>query len=135
MVAPNRKKQILVVDDEPDIVTYLVTLLHDNGYETLSARDGSEGMDLMKDQTPDLITLDISMPSSSGTLLYETLKADPVLKTVPVVIVTAVTNDAGDVPTFRDIMVDRQRVPEPEGYFTKPIDREEFLVTIRKLLL
>ena len=59
-------KKILVVDDEPDVVSYLEMLLHDNGYETLSASDGQEALELARREHPDLVTLDISMPNVNG---------------------------------------------------------------------
>ena len=59
----SEKKTILVVDDELDITTYLTTLLEDNGYATLTATDGVQAMDLLRSKKPDLVTLDMSMPS------------------------------------------------------------------------
>ncbi|UCG53687.1 MAG: response regulator [Candidatus Latescibacterota bacterium] len=134
MTISNQAKRILVLDDEPDVVTYLVTLLCDNGYETLSARNGREGMDLIRNKRPDLVTLDISMPGSSGTHVYRELKTDPELADIPVIIVTAVTEDGGDPYAFKDILSSRQHLPAPEGYFLKPIDRDEFLNAIHQLL-
>ena len=54
------QKTILVVDDEPDVVTYLTTLLEDNGYATVSAADGVEALEKVEAQRPDLISLDIT---------------------------------------------------------------------------
>lgn len=134
MARSGEPKRILVVDDEPDVVTYLVTLLHDHGYATLAARNGRIGMELLKMEKPDLVTLDISMPEGSGTRFYRELRADPDLARIPVVIVTAVTDEHGDPYAFKDVLVSREQVPPPEGYFTKPIDREEFLSTIDEIL-
>ena len=64
------KKKILVLDDEPHVVTYLETLLHDHGYETASASNGKEGMDKVRSEAPDLICLDISMPPPTGVRVY-----------------------------------------------------------------
>jgi DNA-binding response OmpR family regulator len=58
----NAKKKILIIDDEPDIVTFLTALLEDNGYAPISAKDGQEGMDITRTEHPDLILLDITMP-------------------------------------------------------------------------
>ena len=54
-------KKILVIDDDPIIVKYLVSLLNDNGYETVTASDGVEGYEVLKKEKPDLITLDLQM--------------------------------------------------------------------------
>lgn len=134
MNTANGKKWVLVVDDEPDIVTYLVTLLRDAGFETLSAQNGTEGMALIHSQRPDLVTLDISMPQGSGTNFYKKLKTDPDLSQIPVVIITAITDESCDPYAFRDTIVRHHGVPAPEGYFTKPIDRDDFVSTIRSLL-
>ena len=85
------KKEILILEDEPDVVTYLKTLLEDHGYVTDSAANGWEGMERAKAGPPDLITLDISMPEKSGIHFYREIKEDPVLAQVPVVVVTGVT--------------------------------------------
>ena len=62
----NAKKTILVVDDEPNIISYLEALLQDNGFNTLSAINGQEAINLAKSHKPDLVSLDISMPEKSG---------------------------------------------------------------------
>ena len=128
------KKTILVLDDEQDVVTYLETLLQDNGYETVSAMDGQKGMELMRQERPDLVTLDISMPVESGVRFYRELKADPDLAGTPVVIVTGVTGFGGQSDDFRRFISTRRQIPPPEGFVAKPIDREALLETIRKLL-
>jgi CheY-like chemotaxis protein len=130
----NGKRRILVVDDEPNVVTYLETLLQDNGYETVAASNGREGMEKAKAERPHLICLDITMPEESGVRFYRDLKEDPVLRTIPVIIVTAVTGYGGDPDGLKKFLSTRRQVPPPEGYFSKPIDREEFIAKIRQLL-
>ena len=134
MSTPTKKKRVLIVDDEPDIVTYLVTLLRDNGYEPLSADNGRDGMEMIKAEAPDLVTLDLSMPGGSGTGVYRELKSDPDLAGIPVIIVTAVTEEGADPRAFEDSIIARQNLPAPEGYFTKPIDIEEFVDAVKALL-
>ena len=130
----NGKRRILVVDDEPNVVTYLETLLQDNGNETVAASNGREGMEKAKAERPPLICLDITMPEESGVRFYRDLKEDPVLRTIPVIIVTAVTGYGGDPDGLKKFLSTRRQVPPPEGYFSKPIDREEFIAKIRQLL-
>ncbi|MBI4830575.1 MAG: response regulator [Candidatus Lindowbacteria bacterium] len=131
-----KKKKILVLDDEPDVVTYLVSLLEDNDYIVVSAMDGKEGMEKAKSERPDLITLDISMPEKSGVRFYREAKADPQLKKIPIVIVTGVssTQDGGTGKDFERFLGMRKQVPPPEGFIMKPIDEAELLGTVRKLL-
>jgi len=127
-------KKILVVDDEPHVVSYLETLLHDNGYETVSASDGKEGMEKVKTEEVNLVCLDISMPEHSGIRFYRDLKDDPELSALPVVMVTAVTGEAGDPEPFKRFISTRRQVPPPDAFFSKPIDKQEFLDTIARLL-
>ena len=128
------KKTILILDDEPNVVTYLETLLHDNGYETISASDGKQGIEKARSEKVDLVCLDISMPEHSGVRFYRNLKEDPELSAIPVVIVTAVTGYGGDPEPFKQFISTRRQVPPPEGFISKPIDKQEFLDTIAKLL-
>jgi len=127
-------KRILVVDDEPDVASYLTMLLRDSGYETLSAADGAEALDLVRREHPDLVTLDISMPKASGTRFYKEVKTDPELAPIPVVIVTAVTGFGGDPYAYEKFISNRTLVPAPEAFFPKPIDRDAFLEKVKKLL-
>jgi CheY-like chemotaxis protein len=130
----NAKKTILVIDDEPNIVTYLETLLQDNGYTTLSAADGEEGLQMAKAQKPDLVCLDITMPKKSGVGFYRSLKEDSEIAGIPVVVVTAVTGYGGDSDGFKQFISTRDQVPPPEGFIAKPIDQEAFLKEIGKVL-
>jgi len=128
------RRTILVVDDEPHVVAYLEMLLQDQGYETVSAADGREGMEKAKEHRPDLICLDITMPEESGVRMYRNLKEDPQLASIPVLVVTAVTGLGGDPEPFKNFLSTRKNVPPPEGFFSKPIDREKFVEKVNEIL-
>jgi CheY-like chemotaxis protein len=128
------RRTILVVDDEPHVVTYLEMLLQDQGYATLAAADGREGLEKVRAHRPDLICLDITMPEESGVRMYRNLKEDPDLARIPVIVVTAVTGLGGDPEPFRSFLSTRKHVPPPEGFFSKPIEREEFLKKVGEVL-
>ena len=130
----NGKKRILVVDDEPHVVTYLEALLQDNGFETVAAFNGREGMEKVKAEKPHLICLDITMPEESGIRFYRNLKGDPTLRAIPVIIVTAVTGYGGDPDGLKKFLSTRHHIPPPEGYFSKPIEKTEFVAKIKQLL-
>jgi len=134
MNANTSAKKILIVDDEPSIVTYLETLFQDNGYATVSATGGEAGLETLKREHPDLVTLDITMPEKSGVRLYRDMKEAPDLSRIPVVVVTAVTGKGGDPREFQKFISSRKQVPPPEGFIPKPIDQEELLATVAKLL-
>ena len=128
------KKKILIVDDEPDIVSYLEMLLQDQGYETATAGNGKEALEAVKRDRPDLVTLDISMPEASGTRFYKEMRTDPELSKIPVIIVTAVTGLGGDKYAYEKFISHRHLVPAPEAFFPKPIEREAFVEAVKELL-
>jgi CheY-like chemotaxis protein len=121
-------RKILVVDDEPDVITYLTTLLRDNGFETITATNGKEAFDKALSEAPDLICLDISMPDESGVKCYRNLCENEKTKNIPVFIVTGISRD------FKHFIETRRQVPAPKGYFEKPIDRIEFISKIKETL-
>jgi CheY-like chemotaxis protein len=129
----NAKKKVPIIDDERSVVTYLETLLQDNGYATVSAENGRIGFEKAQSEKPDLVCLDITMPEESGIRFYRNLKDDPELA-APVVVVTAVTGVGGDPEPFKKFISTRKQVPAPEAFFSKPIDRQEFLDTVAKVL-
>jgi len=128
------RKKILVVDDEPNVVAYLETLLQDNGYDTVSAANGLEGMEKVRSEKPDLITLDISMPEESGIRFYRDIKADPDLAGIPIVIVTGVTGYGYKPEDFQKFISSRKKIPPPDGFIPKPIDRDELMKGVTSLL-
>ena len=134
MVETQGAKKILILDDEPSVVTYLETLLQDNGYRTIAAADGEDGLKKARSEKPDLVTLDISMPEKSGIRFYREIKEDPQLANVPVVVVTAVTGYGGKPEEFQKFISTRKQVPPPEGFVAKPINRDELLDVIKRLL-
>jgi CheY-like chemotaxis protein len=122
------------VDDEPHVVAYLEMLLQDQGHATQSAADGREGLEKARAHRPDLICLDITMPEESGVRMYRNLKEDPALAPIPVVVVTAVTGLGGDPEPFRKFLGTRKHLPPPEGFFSKPIEREAFIEKVNEIL-
>ncbi len=121
------KKTVLVVDDEPDTVAFLTTLLEDNGFATISAGDGAQARAILEEQRPDLISLDITMPEKSGVRLYRELRDSEKLKDIPIIIVTGVSDD------FERFISSRKQVPPPDGYVPKPIDQARFIELAREL--
>ena len=129
-----QKKKILIVDDEPDVLNYLSTLFKNNGYDTATAVDGNQAMEKMKSEKPDLVSLDMSMPEKSGVKFYRELKEDTVMSIVPVVIVTAITGYGDDKEAFKKFISTRKQVPPPDGFVSKPIDTDELLAVVKKLI-
>lgn len=123
----NAVKKILIVDDEPDIVTYLSLLLENNGYIVVSACDGRRGLEMARTEAPDLVCLDIMMPKKSGVALYQEIKTDPKLKKLPCVIISAYESAYSFKGQAFRRMVQNRSIPEPLRFFEKPIDVASFL--------
>ncbi len=125
-------KKVLVVDDEKDVCVYLSRLFEENGFRAACAADGDQALEAVEKDKPDLITLDLSMPKTSGVRFYQTLKSRPDLAGIPVVMVTGVTGPGGSRDT-EHFYSTRRQVPPPDGFIAKPIDPEEMLQLARKL--
>ena len=132
-VEPQKRKRVLVVDDEPDVCIYLSKLLEEHGYETACAGDGAEAMARVEADKPDLITLDLSMPNKSGVRFYQEIRSRSGFDTIPVILVTGVTG-MGDSGATKRFYSTRRQVPPPDGFLAKPIDPDEMLGLIRKLI-
>jgi len=117
---------ILVADDEPDFVTFAATVLEDNGARVFRAHSGEEALAIARRQQLDLMTLDLGMPGTSGSDVFEKLRLDPDLRSLPVFIIT------GQPELRRLIYAGNYR--SPEGYLDKPITKENLLMNVRKVL-
>lgn len=80
---------ILSIEDQPDIRRLIRMTLEFKGYEVLEAGDGAEGLRLARQSPPDLILLDVMMPGMDGREVARTLQADPKLRQVPIVMISA----------------------------------------------
>lgn len=121
-------KLVLVVDDDPDARTFMTTLLEDNGWRTVTAKNGEEALSRLKEEKPALVSLDITMPEKSGVAVYRALREEDGTKDIPVIIVTGVSDD------FKTFISSRRKVPPPDDYVSKPVDPELFMGKVRKLL-
>ena len=83
-------KKILIIDDDPEILVYLKELFQDNGYDTVTASNGVEGLEKALAERPDLITLDMDMPEKGGTLFYAGLRKEEGVRETPVIVVSGV---------------------------------------------
>jgi CheY-like chemotaxis protein len=123
-----KTKKILIVDDEQDILTYFEAVFQDNGYDTVLAENGIEGFERAESERPDLIVLDITMPKQSGLKTYRQYKRHPVLKNIPVIILTAVDN------SFEVLLDELEEHDLPKGIFNKPIDPQALMKMVSEIL-
>lgn len=126
-------KKILVIDDEPDMVTFLSTLLEDSGYEIVTASDGEEGLAKVKSEKPDLISLDLLMPNKTGIKMFRELRKDPELGSTPVVMVTGFATDDAPNMDFKKWIHERSIKP-PEAYIEKPVDKDVLIKEIKRII-
>jgi len=84
------ESSILVVDDDPEIVSMLNTRLTKRGYKVTTASDGHRALELAKRERPDLVLLDVMMPGKSGWEVARALKQDPVTQPIKIIMVTAI---------------------------------------------
>jgi CheY-like chemotaxis protein len=127
-------KKVLVVDDDPDVRSFVVTVLEENQYTPLVACDGVEGLEVIRKENPDLVILDVLMPRGSGIRLYRQLKTDDALKDLPVVMFTGIAlrsflKSQKVLEEFKG-----EQVPEPDIYLEKPVEPQELVDAIRKKL-
>ena len=113
-------KKILIIDDDPVIVKYLVAIFSDNGYATCSAGSSMEGLDLVKKENPDLICLDIQMPGEWGPRFYRKLRKDKDFKDTPIIVVSGIDGD--------------HAVKDAVAFVKKPFDPEKLIGIVKNTI-
>ena len=127
-------KTVLVVDDDPDVRLFSVTVLEEHGYAPLEAANGEEGLKMIKENKPDLIILDVLMPRQSGIRLYRELKTDKSLKNIPVIILSGIAKKTFLRSQKALTEFGGKEVPEPKIYLEKPVEPEVLAEVIEKAL-
>ena len=117
---------ILIADDQPDNLLLLTRYLEGEGYNYIKAKDGLETLEKVRNETPDLVLLDVNMPNKDGFAVLEEIRADPATRHIPVIILTATRLDAIEMQFGLNLGAD--------DYITKPFDRRELLARIRTKL-
>ena len=118
-------KKILVVEDTEDNRQILRDLLSMAGYETVEANDGAEGVAKAAEHKPDLILMDIQMPVMDGYEATRRIKADPALKSIPIIAVTSYALSGDEEKT---------RAAGCDGYIAKPFSPRQMLAKVREVL-
>ncbi len=116
---------ILVVDDNQENLELLQAYLEDFDCQTIPAGDGLQALEIIADNTPDLILLDVMMPKMSGFEVCKRLKNDPKTSDIPIIMVTAL-NEFGDIERGIDSGTD--------DFISKPVNKLELLTRVRTML-
>jgi CheY-like chemotaxis protein len=124
---------VLVVDDEPDVVTYLSSVLEDAGLNVLTAYDGDQALEILRERGADLISLDLVMPRKSGIRLLVELRKTRAWSRIPVIFVTGHARDP-DVRRDMDQVMADSTMMGPSLYLEKPVTPESYLAHICKIL-
>ena len=145
-------KKVMVVDDDASAVKFLSVLLEENGYQPVTAADGQEGLEKLKQNDVALIVLDVMMPHKTGLVLFKQIKKDARLKDVPVLMLTGVAASLEDIeahqqePDLRPLDGLREALRNairemresgdvrPEMFVDKPVDPDDFIARARKLI-
>ena len=125
--------KIMIIDDEPDIREYLMAVLEDSGYETCSMEENTQVGEAVGSCMPDLIILDIMMPSRSGMSIYRELRSTPEFEDIPVTIISGMLPETDFKMAFKEL-VGGEDVPFPEGFMEKPIQLKELMAIVERLL-
>lgn len=118
------QKNILIVDDEPDILKVTVFRIKKAGYNVITAVDGQQGLETAKRETPDLIFLDFALPLMNGHEVCQRLKADEDLKKIPVILLTASV----------DKIKEHAENAGADDYLAKPFEPQDLLGKVEKFL-
>ena len=113
-------KKILIIDDDPVVLTYLASLFGDNGYATCSASSSMEGLEVVRQEKPDLITLDLQMPGEWGPRFYRKLRKDKELRNLPVIVISGIDGD--------------HAIKDAIAFVPKPFDPDKLLGIVKKTI-
>jgi len=118
--------KIVHIEDEPEMIDLVKLILGRKGYQVVGAAGGQEGLDVVREQVPDLILLDLMMPDIEGWDVYQQLKADETTRNIPVIVVTAKAQNIDKVLGLH--------IAKVEDYISKPFSPQELIDSIEKVL-
>jgi two-component system alkaline phosphatase synthesis response regulator PhoP len=119
------RSKVVIIEDEPDIVEVISYNLKREGYQVVSSGRGDEGLDLARAQSPALVILDLMLPGMDGLTVCQRLKADPMTRDIPIIIVSA-KGEESDVVIGLGLGAD--------DYLAKPFSPRELLARARAVL-
>lgn len=120
------KVNILCIEDEAEMIDLIRLILGRRGYEVRGANGGRQGLELMRQERPDLVLLDLMMADMDGWEVYQRMKNDAALSDIPVIVVTAKAQSIDRVLGLHIAKVD--------DYITKPFSPQELLTAVEKVL-
>jgi two-component system, OmpR family, response regulator VicR len=119
-------KRVVYIEDEQEMVDLVRLILSRKGYEVLGADGGRKGLQLVIDQLPDLVLLDLMMPDMDGWEVYQQMKANEKTRQIPVIVITAKAQSIDKVLGLHIAKVD--------DYISKPFSPQDLLDSVEKVL-
>lgn len=121
---------ILIVDDDPDILEGIIIILETQPYRLATARDGKKCMEMINQEIPDLLILDLLMPRMDGWGVIRELRSEPQYAHLPIMVLTTVIEDA----SRRRYELETGMAMEVQGYLQKPARPVDLLQRVEKML-
>jgi DNA-binding response OmpR family regulator len=118
--------RVVCIEDDPEMIDLMRLILSREGFEVIGAASGMQGLQLIEDLQPHLVLLDLMMPDMDGWEVYQRMKANPLIKNIPVIVVTARAQSIDKVLGLHIAKVD--------DYITKPFGPAELLRSVSKVL-
>lgn len=128
---PMERRHVLVIDDEPDISSYVASILEGSQYSVQTANSAMEGERLIRDRRPDLILLDLMMPGRTGIQFFVRLKGNEETKEIPLIMVTGIKDKLNI--DWQEI-VSQLRARVPDGFVEKPIEPVHLMNVVEDVL-
>lgn len=125
-----KQPHILIVDDDPDILEGIITILETQDYDLATARDGKQCMAMIKEDIPDLLILDLLMPRMDGWGVIREMRSEPRFNRVPIMILTTVIEDA----SRRRYELETNMTMDVQDYVQKPVRPDELIRRVENLL-
>lgn len=119
-------KKILCIEDEPEMIDLIRLILNRRGFDVKGANGGTEGLNMVRKELPDLVLLDLMMPDMDGWEVYQQMKADEKTCHIPVIVVTAKAQSIDKVLGLHIAKVD--------DYIAKPFSPQELLASVDRVL-
>ena len=124
-------KTAVVIDDEEDICKYISSILQEHGFSTRTANEAETGEELIRDDPPDLICLDLMMPGRTGIQLFVRLKGDKTVKHIPLIMITGIKEQL-NIDWAK--IAGGLRTRKPDGFIEKPVDPVRLMRVVEDVL-
>jgi two-component system response regulator VicR len=121
-----KEKTIICIEDEPAMIELVKLILTSRGYKVMAAMGGQEGLEMIQKAKPDVVLLDLMMPDMNGWDVYQQMKADEYMKTIPVIVVTAKAQNIDKVLGLH--------IAKVQDYITKPFSPAQLLRSVKRVL-